>query len=63
MTIKPYELTNTCTLAETETAFVGLLEDHCNQEGAIKPLRDTFFERINRLKEKANAAVNQGEIS
>lgn len=46
---------------EVETAFVGLLEKHCNQEGTVKPLSDTFIERIERLKEKADEAKQRQE--
>jgi len=41
---------------EVETAFISLLDKHCNQEGAVKPLSNTFFDRIERLKVKAEAA-------
>lgn len=46
---------------EVETAFIGLLEARCNQEGAIKPLSNTFFERIERLKIKAEEAKQRQE--
>jgi hypothetical protein len=38
---------------ETEAAFVGALENHCNQDGVIKPLSNEVIERINALKDKA----------
>lgn len=41
---------------EAETAFIGLLESHCQQDGAVKPLSNTFFDRIERLKAKAEEA-------
>lgn len=42
--------------AETEAAFTGLLDGHCAQEGAVKPLQASFLDRIGRLKAKAEAA-------
>lgn len=47
---------------EVETAFIGLLEKRCNQEGAIKPLSNTFFDRIERLKAKAEDAKQRHEV-
>lgn len=41
---------------ETEAAFIGLLNRHCAQEGAVKPLSNSFFDRIERLKAKAEEA-------
>ena len=41
---------------ETEAAFVGLLAGHCDQPGTVKPLPNTFFDRIEQLKAKAEAA-------
>jgi len=38
---------------EVETAFISLLDKHCNQQGAVKPLSNTFFDRIEQLKAKA----------
>jgi hypothetical protein len=46
---------------EVETAFVSLLEARCSEEGAIKPLSNTFFERIQRLKVKAEEAKQRQE--
>lgn len=46
---------------EVETAFIGLLEARCAQDGAIKPLSNTFFERIERLKAKAEEAKQRQE--
>ena len=42
---------------ETEVAFVGVLENHCNQDGVIKPLSNEVIERINALKDKAESAI------
>ena len=39
--------------AEIEAAFIGLLNKHCDQEGTVKPLSNSFFDRIERLKTKA----------
>jgi hypothetical protein len=47
--------------AEVETAFISLLDKHCNQEGAVKPLSNTFFDRIEQLKVKAEAAKQRRE--
>lgn len=47
--------------AETEAAFIGLLDDHCAQEGAVKPLSTSFFDRIGQLKAKAEAAKQRQE--
>jgi hypothetical protein len=41
---------------EVETAFISLLDKHCNQQGAVKPLSNTFFDRIEQLKVKAEAS-------
>jgi hypothetical protein len=38
---------------EVETAFISLLDKHCNQQGAVKPLSNTLFDRIEQLKAKA----------
>jgi hypothetical protein len=46
---------------EVETAFISLLDKHCNQEGAVKPLSNTFFDRIEQLKVKAEAAKQRRE--
>lgn len=46
---------------EVETAFIGFLETRCTQDGAVKPLSNTFFERIERLKEKAEEAKQRQE--
>lgn len=40
----------------TEVAFVSLLEGHCDRPGAVKPLSNTFFDRIEQLKAKAEEA-------
>lgn len=47
--------------AEVETAFISLLDKHCNQEGNVKPLSNTFFDRIEQLKVKAEAAKQRRE--
>lgn len=47
---------------EVETAFINLLDKHCNQEGAVKPLSNTFFDRIEQLKVKAEAAKQRREV-
>jgi hypothetical protein len=41
---------------EVETAFISLLDKHCNQQGAVKPLSNTLFDRIEQLKVKAKKA-------
>jgi hypothetical protein len=41
---------------EVETAFISLLDKHCNQQGAVKQLSNTFFDRIEQLKVKAEAS-------
>jgi hypothetical protein len=41
--------------ADVEAGFIDLLETHCAREGAVKPLSTSFFERIERLKAKAEA--------
>jgi hypothetical protein len=46
---------------EVETAFISLLDKHCNQQGAVKPLSNTFFDRIEQLKVKAEAAKQRQE--
>jgi hypothetical protein len=46
---------------DAETAFVALLDDYCHQENAVKPLNNSFFERIEKLKEKA-AKAQQHDI-
>lgn len=46
---------------EVETAFISLLNKHCNQQGAVKPLSNTFFDRIELLKVKAEAAKQRRE--
>ena len=46
---------------KTEVAFVKLLEAHCHQEGTVKPLSSTLFDRIERLKIKANEAKQRRE--
>jgi hypothetical protein len=47
---------------EVETAFISLLDKHCNQQGAVKPLSNTFFDRIEQLKVKAEAASSLDEV-
>jgi hypothetical protein len=44
-----------------EAAFVGLLDHHCAQEGAVKPLPSHFFDRIGQLKAKAELAKQAQE--
>jgi hypothetical protein len=46
---------------EVETAFISLLDKHCNQQGAVKPLSNTFFNQIEQLKVKAEAAKQRRE--
>ncbi|HBK83464.1 MAG TPA: hypothetical protein DDZ41_07685 [Flavobacterium sp.] len=41
---------------EVDSAFIELLDQHCHQEGVIKPLSNTLFDRIEQLKLKAEAA-------
>jgi hypothetical protein len=47
---------------EVETAFISLLDKHCNQQGAVKPLSNTFFDRIEQLKVKAEVAGSLNEV-
>lgn len=46
---------------EIETAFINILDKHCNQEGTVKPLSNTFFDRIEQLKVKAEVAKQRRE--
>lgn len=46
---------------EVEAAFIGLLDKHCNQEGAVKPLSNSFFDRIEQLKAQALEAKERQE--
>lgn len=46
---------------EVETAFISLLDKHCHQQGAVKPLSNTLFDRIEQLKVKAEAAKQRQE--
>lgn len=46
---------------DVEAAFIDLLETHCAREGTVKPLATSFFERIERLKAKAEAAKQRQE--
>jgi hypothetical protein len=46
---------------DVETAFVALLENRCNQDGTVKPLSISVFERIERLKAKAEEARQRQE--
>lgn len=55
--IKPKTLEQT----DAEVEFIGLLDARCNQDGAIKPLADGFFERIERLKKQAEEAKQRQE--
>lgn len=46
---------------KVEAAFIGLLDKHCDQEGTVKPLSNSFFDRIERLKAKALVAKERQE--
>lgn len=35
---------------ETDEKFVGLLDNYCQKEGAVKPLSKSIFDRIDNIK-------------
>lgn len=49
------------TAQDVETAFVDLLENRCNQDNTVTPLSTAVFERIERLKAKADEARQRQE--